>query len=306
MQVRSQEFHISFLTLSTNGCTIHRNLWRTSVNFTERLIEQSRQHNSLLCVGLDPVWAQLPEPVRQTPDPILAFNRGIVTATAPWACAFKPNIAFYEALGPAGLETLRQTIAFIHEHTDALVIVDAKRADIGNTSAAYAQALYDQLNADAVTLSPYLGQDALAPFLRRPERGCFILCRTSNPGAGEFQDLAVEGRPLYLVVAERVRAWNEQGNCGLVVGATFPAELAQVRTLCPELPLLLPGVGAQQGDLGAAVQAGVDHQGERALVNVARAILYASAGPDFAEAAARAAQGYCQAINAARPVPQGR
>jgi orotidine-5'-phosphate decarboxylase len=275
------------------------------VNFTERLIEQGHQRNSLLCVGLDPVWAQLPEAVRQAPDPILAFNQGIIAATAPWACAYKPNIAFYEALGPAGLETLRQTIAFIHEHTTALAIVDAKRADIGNTSAAYAQALYDQLNADAVTLNPYLGQDALAPFLRRPDRGCFILCRTSNPGAGEFQDLPVEGRPLYLVVAGRVRTWNEHGNCGLVVGAPFPGELAQVRALCPELPLLIPGVGAQQGDLDAAVQAGVDRQGERALVNVARGVLYASAGPDFAEAAARAAQEYCQAINAARSKAQG-
>jgi orotidine-5'-phosphate decarboxylase len=270
------------------------------VNMTERLLEQSRRCNSVLCVGLDPVWDKLPEAVRQLSAPILAFNQRIVEATAAWACAFKPNIAFYEALGPAGLETLRQTIAFVHERTTALVIVDAKRGDIGNTSAAYAQTLYDTLQADAVTLNPYLGRDALAPFLDRPDRGALILCRTSNPGAGEFQDLLVDGRPLYQVVAERVRAWNELGNCGLVVGATFPEELAAVRALCPDMPLLIPGVGAQQGDLAAAVQAGVDQHGGRILVNVARGILYASTGPDFAAAASRAAEEYCRAINKAR------
>jgi orotidine-5'-phosphate decarboxylase len=249
---------------------------------------------------LDPVEEKLPEALRQRPDPILAFNQHIVEATATWACAFKPNIAFYEALGPAGLEILRRTVVFIHEQTTALVIIDAKRGDIGNTSAAYAQALFDVLQADAITLNPYLGRDALAPFLGQPERGAFILCRTSNPGAGEFQDLPVAGRPLYQVVAERVHLWNELGNCGLVVGATFPAELAAVRDRCPELPLLVPGVGAQQGDLAAAVRAGVDGQGERILVNVARSILYASAGPDFAAAAAQAAEQYCRAINQAR------
>ncbi len=270
------------------------------MNWMERLLEAGRRANSLLCVGLDPDWEQLPEAVRGAPDPLLAFNQRLIESTAPWACAFKPNSAFYEARGPAGLETLRRTVAFIHEQTSALVIVDAKRADIGHTSAAYAQALFDLLGADAVTLNPYLGRDALEPFLRWPERGCFILCRTSNPGAGELQDLEVAGRPLYLVVAERVRAWNEQGNCGLVVGATYPAELAQVRALCPELPLLLPGIGAQQGDLARAVQAGVDGRGERVLVNVARGILYASRGPDFAAAAAKAAEEYCRAINEAR------
>lgn len=270
------------------------------MNWTERLLEAGRRAESLLCIGLDPVWEQLPDAVRHEKDPFLAFNQQLIESTAPWACAFKPNSAFYEARGPAGVETLRRTVAFIHDHTSALVIIDAKRADVGHTSAAYAQALFDLLGADAVTLNPYLGRDALEPFLSRPERGCFILCRTSNPGAGELQDLAVDGRPLYQVVAERVRAWNERGNCGLVVGATYPEELAQVRALCPDLPLLLPGIGAQQGDLTRAVQAGVDSQGERILVNVARGILYASGGPDFAAAAAKAAEAYCRAINEAR------
>lgn len=270
------------------------------MNFTERLLERCRRSGSLLCVGLDVVVERLPSVCRDQADPLLFFNQAIVEATAPWACAYKPNLAFYEALGPAGLETLHRTIAFIHRHTSALVIADAKRADIGHTSAFYARALFDFLEADAVTLNPYLGGEALAPFLERPDRGCFILCRTSNPGAGEFQDLSVDGRPLYLAVAERVRRWNERGNCGLVVGATCPEELARVRALCPELPILIPGIGPQGGDLIQAVQAGMDSAGERVLVNASRSILYASDGPDFAEAAARAARDLCQAIHQAR------
>jgi len=230
----------------------------------------------------------------------LAFNQAIVEATSAWVCAYKPNIAFYEALGPAGLETLRQTIAFIRQHCGAMVLVDAKRGDIGHSSAAYARAIFDHLGADAVTLNPYLGREALAPFLERPERGCFILCRTSNPGAGEFQDLQVGGRPFYQIVAERVRTWNERGNCGLVVGATFPEELSQVRQLCPDLPMLIPGVGAQGGDLERAVRAGVDADGRNVLINVSRAVLYASSGPDFAEAASRVARELYQAIEQAR------
>jgi orotidine-5'-phosphate decarboxylase len=273
------------------------------MSFLDRLLEQCRRQDSLLCVGLDTVAEQLPESVRAADDPVLAFNQAIVEATAPWASVFKPNVAFYEAQGPSGLETLRRTVEMIHRQTTALVIVDAKRADIGNTSAAYAHALFDLLGADAVTLNPYLGRDALEPFLDSPEHGCFILCRTSNSGAGEFQDLLVGDQPLYQVVAARVRQWNERGNnCGLVVGATYPGELAAVRRLCPELPILIPGVGAQQGDLAQAVRAGVDARGERILVNASRGILYASKGPDFATAAARVARELSEAINAARRV----
>ncbi len=275
-------------------------LGKRPMNFTERLLERCRQSDSLLCVGLDVVPERLPAACRDRADPLLFFIQSIVEATAPWTCAYKPNLAFYEALGPAGLETLRRTISFIHRHTPALVIADAKRADIGHSSAFYARFLYDFLEADAVTLNPYLGGEALMPFLERPERGCFILCRTSNPGAGELQDLLVDGRPLYLAVAERVRRWNERGNCGLVVGATAPEELARVRALCPELPILIPGIGPQGGDLLQAVQAGLDSAGERVLVNVSRSILYASDGPDFAEAAAQVARGLCRAIHQAR------
>ncbi len=269
------------------------------MNFLERLLQVCREQGSLLCVGLDPDPERLPSAVRRYSDPVLAFNQAIVDATAPWAAAFKPNIAFYEALGAPGLETLRKTVEHIHARTSALVIVDAKRGDVAHTMAAYARALLDELHADAVTLNPYLGAEALAPFLERPECGCFVLCRTSNPGAGEFQDLPVDGRPLYLVVAEHVRAWNRNRNCGLVVGATFPQELARVRALCPELPILIPGVGAQQGDLTAAVRAGADAAGERILVNLSRTILYASSGEDFADAAGRVAAESCAAIRQA-------
>lgn len=269
------------------------------MNFLQRLLQVCRKQQSLLCVGLDPDPQRLPAAVQRSPDPVLAFNRAIVDATAPWAAAFKPNVAFYEALGPAGVETLRKTVDYIHARTPALVILDAKRGDVAHTMAAYAHALLDELQADAVTLNPYLGAEALAPFLERSDRGCFILCRTSNPGASEFQDLPVDGRPLYLVVAEHVRAWNDNGNCGLVVGATYPQELARVRALCPELPILIPGVGAQRGDLTGAVCAGADAAGERILVNLSRTILYASGGEDFAEAAARVAEETCTAIRQA-------
>ncbi|MBN1483214.1 MAG: orotidine-5'-phosphate decarboxylase [Chloroflexia bacterium] len=266
----------------------------------ENLGDWFRRQESLLCVGLDPLPERLPQAVRDAADPVLTFNQAIVEATAPWAAAYKPNLAFYEALGPSGLETLRQTIAFIHQYCPALVIVDAKRADIGHSSAAYARAILDQLGADAVTLNPYLGRQALEPFLERADRGCFILCRTSNPGAGEFQDLSVAGRPLYQVVAERVATWNERGNCGLVVGATYPQELSQVRRLCPDLPLLIPGVGAQGGSLQQAVSEGLDRGGGGILINSSRGILYASAESDFAESSARAARQVHDAIEQAR------
>ncbi len=275
------------------------------MNFAERLLERCRQSDSLLCVGLDVVAERLPAICRDRADPLLFFIQSIVEATSPWACAYKPNLAFYEALGPAGLETLRQIITFIHRHTPALVIADAKRADIGHTSVFHVRFLYDFLEADAVTLNPYLGGEALMPFLERSERGCFILCRTSNPGAGEFQDLLVDGRPLYLAVAERVHRWNERGNCGLVVGATCPEELARVRTLCPDLPILIPGIGPQGGTLEAAVRFGAAVEGTGPLISASRAVIHASHGPDYADAARRAALQLREAINRLREASLG-
>lgn len=258
------------------------------------------RNGSLLCVGLDPDPQRIPAALRGEPDPIYTFCLAIVTATADLAAAFKPNIAFFEALGPAGVATLQRLIAAMPR--DVPVIVDAKRGDIGSTASAYAEAIFGQLGADAVTLSPYLGSDSLQPFLERADKGCFILCKTSNPGSGDLQDLPLaSGEPLYMAVARRAqRDWNGNRNVGLVVGATYPRVLAEVRAACPDLALLVPGVGAQGGELRAAVRAAVDSEGGGALINASRSILYASGGPDFAEAARREAQRLRDEINAAR------
>ncbi|MDE3230771.1 MAG: orotidine-5'-phosphate decarboxylase, partial [Chloroflexota bacterium] len=223
--------------------------------------------------------------------------------------AYKPNSAFYEQYGPAGLRALQRLIAYIHaRYPEIPVILDAKRGDIGSTSAAYARAAFDTLRADAVTLHPYLGREAISPFLERAERGCIILCRTSNPGAGEFQDLATRGgendgeaRPLYQQVARAVASeWNTRGNCALVVGATYPEELRIVRGLVGDMPILVPGIGAQGGDLEAVIDAGLDSAGQGLIISLSRSVLYASSGADFAEAAQREATRVMRAINDAR------
>lgn len=270
------------------------------MRFVEKLSEASRRHHSLLCIGLDPDRQRIPDLLRGAPDPVYAFCAALIEATADLACAFKPNIAFFEALGTGGIETLRRVIAAVP--ADIPVILDAKRGDIGSTASAYAYAVFDVLGADAVTLSPYLGGDSLAPFLGYADRGCFLLCKTSNPGSADLQDLPLaDGRPLYLEVARRAAAdWNGNQNVGLVVGATHPDQLREVRRACADLPLLVPGVGAQGGDLAGAVRGAVDHHGERALINASRAVLFASSGADFAEAARQAAQQLHSEINAAR------
>ena len=255
------------------------------MTFLDALLEAGRHNRSLLCVGLDPNARKLPATIRSAADPTYAFCMAIVEATADLVCAFKPNIAFFEALGPAGIETLRRLIADMPRNVP--VILDAKRGDMGSTAEAYAEAVFGRLGADAVTVSPYLGSDSLAPFLRHADKGCIVLCKTSNPGSAELQELELAvGGPLYLEVARRARDhWNGNRNLGLVVGATYPGVLAQVRELCPDLPLLVPGVGAQGGELAAATRAAVDSQGERAIISASRSILYASNGADFADAA---------------------
>jgi len=269
----------------------------------ELLRDASHRNQSLLCIGLDPDPRQIPAMLHADADPIYAFCMAIVEATADLVCAFKPNIAFFEALGPAGVATLQRLVADMPRTVP--VVIDAKRGDIGSTAAAYAQALFARLGADAVTLSPYLGGDALKPFLDYAEKGCFILCKTSNSGSGDLQDLKLaSGEPLYLAVARQAQhTWNTNGNVGLVVGATYPAVLAQVRAACPDLALLVPGVGAQGGGLAAAVRAAVDTDNAGALINASRSILYASGGADFAEAARQEALRLRDAINTARGLP---
>jgi orotidine-5'-phosphate decarboxylase len=269
------------------------------MSFSDTLRDASRRQNSLLCIGLDPLPERIPAHLRSQPDPLFAFCAAIIEATADAACAFKPNIAFFEALGAPGIETLRRIIALPRS---VPLILDAKRGDIGSTAEAYARLAFEWLAADAITLSPYLGGDALEPFLRYAERGCFVLCKTSNPGSADLQDLRLAGgEPLYLAVARHAKAhWNTNRNLGLVVGATHPSAIAQVRAACPDLPLLVPGVGAQGGDLAAAVRASVDAAGELALINASRSVLFASGGPDFAEAARAEALRLRDAINDAR------
>jgi orotidine-5'-phosphate decarboxylase len=258
--------------------------------FVTKLVNAARKNDSWLCIGLDPDPALMPE------LDALEFNKAIIDATSDLACAYKPNLGFYEALGIEGLAVLEKTLA--HIPRDIPVIGDAKRGDIGNTARAYAKALFSTFGFDAATVSPYLGFDSIEPFISYQDKGVFILCRTSNPGAADFQDLQCDtGASLYEAVARKASEWNIYGNIGLVVGATCPGELKKIRSICPEMCLLIPGVGAQGGDLASAVKYGVDARGERAIINVSRQILYASKGKDFAEAARNTAQRIRSQIN---------
>ena len=258
-----------------------------------------------LVVGLDPDLERIPASVAAGAAPterVVEFNRRIVEQTADIACAYKPNAAFYEALGAEGFRALSETVAAIRDSApDAAIILDAKRADIGSTNAGYVSAAFEQLGADAITVHPYLGGEALAPFLERTEKLIFVLARTSNPGAGELQDLIADGVPLYRHVARAVaRDWNGAGNCGLVVGATYPEEMRAIREDVPAtMPILIPGVGAQGGDVAATVAANVDAGSNAYLIAASRSIIYASPGEDFAEAARSAAQALDAEISAA-------
>ena len=276
-------------------------------SYRERLDRATTANDSLLCVGLDPDPSQLPAPLRESgniADAIVAFNAGIIDATADIVCAFKPNLAFYLAHGTPGIAALQATRRLVPEHIP--LILDAKMGDVGNTAAAYAAAVFDSLACDAVTVSPYLGEDALEPFLRRPGCGVIVLCKTSNPGSAELQDLIVapDGLPVFARVAANVETWSRRwpADLGLVVGATFPGELADVRMRCPELPILLPGVGAQEGDLEAALRAGLDSRGKGLIVSASRSVLYAGDGSSegWAAAARDAALRLRQQINALR------
>lgn len=256
-----------------------------------RLLEAQWLQGNCVSVGLDPDLAKIPASVRcqDVGETFLAFAKAIIDATKDVVGAYKPNSAFYEAHGDVGLRALRETIRYIHSVAPTVpVILDAKRADIGNTNLGYAQEAFDFLEADALTVHPYLGGEALQPFFDRKDKGVIVLCKTSNPGAGEFQDLSVDGIPLYRQVAQRVAtAWNKNGNCALVVGATYPKELREVRHLVGTMPILIPGIGAQGGDVKETVLAGKDARGYGIIINSSRGIIFASAGADFAEAARR-------------------
>ncbi len=285
------------------------------------LLEAKWSQGKFVCVGLDSEFGKIPNAARRGHEgavspsrSIIGFNRAIVESTKDIPCAFKPNSAFYEAHGDEGLVALHQTIVDIHVTApDVPVILDAKRADIGNTNAGYVAAAFDFLGADAITVHPYLGAESLQPFFDCKDKGIIVLCRTSNSGAGEFQDRMVtvtpeeaekwglsQGTtmPLYQLVAYRVsREWNKNGNCALVVGATYPEELRQVRDIVGDMPILIPGIGAQGGDVQQTISAGKDSRGQGMIINSSRGIIFASKEVDFAEAARREAQKLHDMIN---------
>jgi len=284
--------------------SMHENL--PSLTFLEKLTARWQQGH-FVCVGLDVDYEQLPAIVkgqRAIEEAIFIFNRVIIDATANLVCAYKPNSAFYEAYGESGIRALSRTISYSQENFPHIpIILDAKRADIGSTNTGYVLSAFDQLGVDAITVHPYLGREALAPFLERKDKGIIVLAKTSNPGSGEFQDLLVGGAQvsLYEVVARNVaQHWNSNGNCALVVGATYPAELRRVRELVGDMPLLIPGIGAQGGDVAATVAAGQDSRGWGMIISASRSIIYASCKSDFAQAAYWATVKLRDEINACR------
>jgi orotidine-5'-phosphate decarboxylase len=259
------------------------------------------ESGSLVCVGLDPMPELFPDGFGSTPDDVFQFCREIVDATAGYACAFKPQIAHFAALEAE--DALKRLVEHVHvQHPGIPVILDSKRGDIGSTARHYASEAFDRFAADAVTVNPYLGRDSLQPFLDRADKGVVILCRTSNPGSGDLQDLVVDGRPLYQCVAEKVaREWNGNGNCALVVGATWPGQLREVRAIVGSMPILVPGIGTQGGDVAAVVAAGITDDGQGLVVSASRSVLYASSEPGrFAEAAGTAAKALRDSINDCR------
>ena len=263
------------------------------MDFWDKLNVQVQRSNSLLCIGLDPDLGRFPAPLLEQPNPILSFNRQIIDVTRDLVCAYKPNFAFYEAAGLAGLDALKQTIEYVPDRIP--VILDAKRGDIGSTAQAYAKAAFEVWGADAITVNPYLGYDSLEPFLDYADKGVFLLCHTSNEGARDFQDLSFGGRPLHEIVASKALEWG----AALVVGATYPQALHRLRQLAPDVWILVPGVGAQGGDLAEALAAGLDSRGAGIIINASRSIIYAS-DPQLA------AQQLRERINQARGLLDGR
>jgi orotidine-5'-phosphate decarboxylase len=274
------------------------------MTYKQKLQKIIQKNNSFVCVGLDSDLNKLPKFLLENRYPQFAFNKAIIDATHNAVCAYKPNSAFYEVQGEYGVLQLKMTCDYLHtKYRQIPVILDVKRADIGESNDRYDKFAFEYLGVDAITLHPYLGHEALEPFLKRKDKGCYILCRTSNKGAGEFQDLEIKGKPLYQVVAKRVAtAWDQNENCGLVVGATYPEELRTVRKIAPNLELLIPGVGAQGGDLEKAVKYATDKSGGGFIISSSRGIIFAGKDADFAKKAKIEAEKLRDQINLVRKV----
>ncbi len=265
------------------------------MTFLEKLRAATDRNDSLLCVGLDPVTDRLPDSVRSKNNPTLYFCQQIIDATADLVCAYKPNLAFFGSLGETGLSTLKATLD--HVPSEIPKIVDAKVGDIASTAVKYAEMFFGGLGADAVTVNPLMGSDAVRPFLEWKNKAIFVLCLTSNKSAKEFETLTTEEGPLYELVAKYAGIWGNANNCGLVVGATRAKRIGRIRALAPELPLLIPGIGAQGGDLAATVSAGTDAEGSGVLINASRSVLYAGNGADFGSKSREAANDLREKIN---------
>lgn len=275
--------------------------------FIKRLESQWRKGN-YVCVGLDSDLAQIPQIIKdkykKTADILFNFNKALIDSTHDLVCAYKPNIAYYDDHIGEGLEALKKTIEYIKsKYPEITVIIDAKRADIDSTNLPYTREMFDVLKTDAVTVHPYLGAEALKPFLERQDKGIIVLVRTSNPGAGEFQDLLVGKKPLYQIVAKNIaKNWNKYGNCAVVTGATYPKELAKVRKIIGDIPMLIPGIGKQGGDLEATIKA----SGDRIIINSSRGIIFASKEADFATRAREETMKLKTAINNLLRLPKGK
>ena len=267
------------------------------MSFIDAIEEAWKRNNSLVCVGLDSDLERIPEHLRKKDTPLLEFNKAIIESTADLVCAYKPQIAYYSASGSE--KELEMTIEYIHKnHPEKPVILDAKRGDIGATAEMYAKEAFDRYKADALTVNPYMGLDTLEPFLERKEKGVIVLCRTSNPGARDIQDLELNGKTLYEYIAHTAASkWNYNGNVLLVIGATYPDELREIRSIVGDMPFLVPGIGAQGGDVQKAVTSGKNSKGTGMIINSSRGIIYASTGSDFAEAARSAAKRLRDEIN---------
>jgi len=257
------------------------------MTFFDKLNTSIKRNNSLLCVGLDTDLTKIPQHLLKEKNPIVAFNKAIIDTTADLVCAYKPNIAFYEAMGERGMMHLQKTIEYIQTTYPGIpVICDSKRADIGSTSDQYAKAVFDYLKADAITIYPYLGIDSSEPFLKYKDKGIIFLCRTSNPSASEFQDLLIDGKSLYIKVAEKVVEWDSTyHNCLMVVGATWPKQMKEIREIAPDMIFLVPGIGSQGGDLKGTLQAGLRPDKSGLIINAGRTIIYANSSKNFAEKA---------------------
>lgn len=275
---------------------------RYDETFQQKLDAAVAKNNSFLCVGLDSDVKKIPKHLEGEKYPQFVFNKAIIDATHDLVCAYKPNSAFYEARGASGIEELKMTCDYINNsYTDIPIILDVKRGDIGSSNEGYIAYAFDYLCVDAITLHPYLGYEALKPFIDRKEKGCIILCKTSNPGSREFQDIVSDGKPLYQIIAEKVaKDWNINSNCMLVVGATYPKELAIVRRTVGDMTLLVPGIGSQEGETEKVVKIGLNSKGAGMIINASRSIIFVSAGVDFAQKAREEAAQLRQAMNAFR------